>query len=964
MMFNEDNTIEPFVISSLEQIGWEYISAKDLDREFNDVLVESMLKESLCKLNPTLSERPDFADEVIYRIRALISTTRNDNLITSNEKFFKLLFENNSFPFGENGRFISIDFFDFFDLSNNTFVVTNQWVFPREKGGKRFDVVLLINGIPFVIGELKTPVRSSITWLDGAIDINAYEKSVPSMFTTNLLNFASEGKMFRYGSIGMSASLWGPWHSVSKKEGTLQDVGRSIKSIFKLDIVMDILRHFTLFATNKRFKKIKLIARYQQYEGVNKIVERVLNGYPKKGLLWHFQGSGKSLLMVLAAQKLRFHKKLKNPTIVIVVDRIDLDTQISATFNASDIPNMYSANSKNDLIDFFKKDIRKIMITTIFKFGEVESLLNERDNIVVLVDEAHRTQEGDLGVKMRHALPNAFFFGLTGTPINRSDRNTYWAFGSEEDEHGYMSKYSFSDSIRDNATLPLHFEAVHIDLDIDSNKIDEEFNNITEGLSTKDKSEITKRIRMEAIIKTPDRIRSICEFITEHYKNKVQPNGFKAQLVTYDRECCVLYKQELDELIGEEKSAIVMHTAGDKSDEYSKYKLSKDDESKLLDSFRDPFDPLSILIVTSKLLTGFDAPILQTMYLDKPMKDHTLLQAICRTNRLYDNKTHGLIVDFLGIFDNVASSLSFDDTTVHNVISNIEELKLQLPVMIEEALTYFRGLDRSIEGYEGLLLAQEYLKDDNTKDEFALKVSNLSKVWEAISPDKILSDYKKDYIWITKVYESIKPISNQGKLVWHALGSKTIDLVHESIEVNELVADVDPLVISADMIEELINSKNPDEQARKIEIHISRRLRKYSDNPKFTKLGEKLERLKEAHENGQISSIEFLKSLLQIAKATVECEKEVSTVQEKNQAKNALTELFNEVKNEDTPIIVERIVNDIDDIVTKVRFPGWQTTAEGERLIKKELRKIMYLKYKINDLELYEKAYSYIKIYY
>ena len=210
------------------------------------------------------------------------------------------------------------------------------------------------------------------------------------------------------------------------------------------------------------------------------IVSRVLAGYPKKGLIWHFQGSGKSLLMVFAAQKLRMVPELKNPTVVIVDDRIDLETQITATFNASDIPNLTSASTKEELSAFFRGDMRKILITTIFKFGEVNGELNARDNIIVMVDEAHRTQEGDLGEKMRMALPNAFFFGLTGTPINRVDKNTFLTFGAEEDRTGYMSRYSFSDSIRDGATLPLHFEPVPVELHVNKDELDQAFEAMTE----------------------------------------------------------------------------------------------------------------------------------------------------------------------------------------------------------------------------------------------------------------------------------------------------------------------------------------------------------------------------------------------------------------------------------------------------------------------------------------------------
>ena len=305
----------------------------------------------------------------------------------------------------------------------------------------------------------------------------------------------------------------------------------------------------------KKHRRIKLICRYQQYFTTNQIVDRVVKGYPKKGLIWHFQGSGKSLLMVFAAQKLRMHPKLGNPTVIIVVDRIDLDTQITATFNASDVPNLVGVDSRQELQRLLGQDVRKVLITTIHKFVEAGGKLNERSNVIVMVDEAHRTQEGDLGRKMREALLNAFLFGLTGTPINRADRNTYWAFGADEDTKGYMSRYSFQDSIRDRATLPLHFEAPEVKLKIDKAAIDEAYKLITGNLSEQDRDDLAKRAaKMAVLVKNPERIRAVVNHIVKHYQTKVEPNGFKAQVVVFDRECCVLYKHVMDEMIGPEAS--------------------------------------------------------------------------------------------------------------------------------------------------------------------------------------------------------------------------------------------------------------------------------------------------------------------------------------------------------------------------------------------------------------------------
>ncbi|TLU88389.1 MAG: type I restriction endonuclease subunit R [Chlorobium sp.] len=984
-MFNEENTVEQMVLDTLSgkvpegmvveepevymsgYNDWRYVPAEKLSRQYSDVLVEPMVRDALMRLNPEIKARPDLVDQVFYHLRAILLSVQGEGLVRANEMFSEWLRGEKSMPFGDDGEHTPVRLIDFDDLGNNDYVVTSQWVYPVKEGGRRFDIVLLVNGIPLVIGEAKTPVRPAVTWVDAASDIhNGYELSVPQMFVPNVFSFATEGKCYRYGSVRMSIDIWGPWHIGEKRlEGSLTDVQRSIRSMIHPHIVLDILQNFALFATDKKHRRIKIICRYQQYEAANLMVARVVNGYPKKGLIWHFQGSGKSLLMVFAAQKLRMHSKLGNPTVLIVVDRIDLDTQITATFSAADIPNMAKASNRQELQSLLAADSRKIIITTIHKFAEAGGCLNERPNIIVMVDEAHRTQEGDLGRKMREALPNAFLFGLTGTPINKRERNTFWAFGADEDEHGYMSRYSFQESIRDKATLPLHFEAVDVKLHIDRAAIDEAYSQITDQLNDEDRDELTRRAAKTAIlIKAPERVQAICRHIVRHFQEKVEPNGFKALVVTFDRECCVLYKKALDELIGSEASAIVMHTQGGKSDEYVKWKLSKDEEEKLLDRFRDQSDPLNFLIVTSKLLTGFDAPILQTMYLDKPVKDHSLLQAICRTNRVYPGKTHGLIVDYLGIFDDVASALDFDEKAVLKVITNLDELKKELPVSMTKCLAFFPDADCTLGGYEGLIAAQDCLPDNETRDRFAAEFSVLSRLWEALSPDSCLSTYETEYKWLAQVYESVKPPSGNGKLLWHALGAKTIELVHENVHLEAMRDDLETLVMDAEILERILNTKDPEKKTKEIEIKLIARIRRHKDNPVFIALGERLEKLKEQNEAGLLHSIEFLKALLTLAKEVVEAEKKVDPIDEQSKAKAALTELFAEVKSGKLPVVVERIVADIDEIVRMVRFPGWQNTLKGEREVQKALRKVIYVKYQLKDQELFDKAFGYIRQYY
>jgi type I restriction enzyme R subunit len=987
MTFNEANTVEAFLRDQLGGttahtaaspgfarkngkllgVGWHYLLPQHLPRQRQEVFVESFVRDTLIRLNPEIAANPDRAEEVLYRLRAIVLSVRSDGLIRANEEFTAWLKGDRSMPFGANHEHTTVRLIDFDNLENNQYVITSQYTFRAGPAERRADLVLLINGLPLVIIEAKTPVRQAISWFDGALQVHDdYEKNIPELFTCNIFNVATEGKELRYGSIRMPIELWGPWRlDEDAPLSSLAGLKQTVASLLKPSTILDILNNFTLFATDKKKRRIKVVCRYQQYEAANRIIDRVVAGYPKKGLIWHFQGSGKSLLMVFAAQKLRLQPALRNPTVLIVVDRIDLDTQISATFHASDIPNLVKAETREELEQLLLQDTRKIIITTIFRFAEADGVLNNRDNIIVLVDEAHRTQEGELGIKMRSALPNAFLFGFTGTPINRGDRNTFYAFGADEDERGYLSRYGFEKSIRDGATLPLHFEPRLVELHINKEAIDQAYAELTGDLSDLDRDTLARAAsRMAVLVKAPDRVARICADIAQHYRDNVEPNGFKGMVVTYDQECCLLYKAELDRHIPPEASEIVISATG-KDDRFKPYNRTRDQEEKLLDRFRDPNDPMKILVVTAKLLTGFDAPILQAMYLDKPLKDHTLLQAICRTNRTYGSqKTHGLIVDYLGVFDDVAKSLEFDEEGFRKVVSDIANLKKDLPGAIQKCLAYFLGCDRTITGYEGLIAAQDCLPNNKVRDEFAADYNVLAKLWEALSPDPYLQDYKTDYRWLSHVYISVQPTTGMGKLLWHTLGAKTIELIHQNIHVEAIRDDLDEIILDAEVLEAVLNTPNPTKKAKEIQIKVARRLRNHINNPQFKALSERLENLKERHEQGQLLSVAFLKELLDLAREVLEVEKDTPPEEDEDQGKAALTELFMEVRNDQTPKMVERIINDIDEIVRLVRFPNWQQTSAGEREVRRALRKTL-LKYQLHqDQELFEKAYSYIKQYY
>ncbi|WP_069660687.1 type I restriction endonuclease subunit R [Arcticibacter eurypsychrophilus] len=988
MSFNELNSVEHYIIHQLSNVNlnsslvtepeanygnkWIYKDPSELERGVNELLLETELKDALIRLNPEIGVRNELADEVIYKLRAILLSVNQVGLVKANEEFFKWMQGEKTMPFSENNRHVQVRLIDFEKLDNNHYWVTNQFrVHYRET--KIPDIVLFINGIPVVVGEAKTPIRPSVSWLDGAHEIHAvYEDAIPQLFVTNILSFATEGKTLKYGGIRTPLEFWSPWRiegdddALARRLG-LAEIGKELSDLMSPVRLLDILQNFSLFTTNKKKQRIKIICRFQQYEGANKIVDRVVEGRIKKGLIWHFQGSGKSLLMVFAAQKLRKLAALKSPTVIVLVDRIDLDTQITGTFNAADISNVVTTESISELKTLLERDTRKIIISMIHKFRDAKPDMNTRDNIIVLVDEAHRTQEGDLGRQMRAALPNAFLFGLTGTPVNKADKNTFWAFGSSEDEGGYLSRYTFQDSIRDNATLPLHFEPRLVDVHVDKETIDQAFQDFKEesALSDEEADALNRKsAKMAAFLKSPERVAKIVEDIAKHFNEKVGPQGYKAMIVCPDRYACVQYKEELDRYFPIAASKVVISTTANDSYEFKqKWAVDKSQQEKILDDFNAPLTELKFLIVTAKLLTGFDAPILQTMYLDKSIKDHTLLQAICRTNRLFPGKTFGRIVDYFGVFDDAAKALEFDEEGVKKIISNLSELRNVLPKAIEKTLMHFGDLDRTITGFDGLEAAQNVINTDEKKDAFAKDFKYLANLWESLSPDQILNDYQVDYKWLSQVFESVRPASNHiGKLLWFSLGAQTTKLIHENIHVGE-IHQLDEFVLDADVIEDIFN--NPDPKAAKdLEKILIKRFKKRGGDPRFKKLSELLEALRDRAERGLITSIEFVKELCKLAKETLQAEKELALAIPEKTPQAALTELFLELKTDQTPAVVERIVNDIDSIVRLVRFPGWQKTASGEREVQKSLRQAL-LKYKLHKEQvLFDRAYAYIKEYY
>ncbi len=959
-----------------------------------------------------LAESPHRLAEVLPKLRAVVLSVHDDGLVAANERLMGWLRGIEAVQFVGESSATPIRLIDFDEPRANRLVVSKEvWFKAGGERERRYDLVLYVNGFPLVVGETKTPVVEKKSWLNGALDIaETYEVKNPAMFVPNVFSFATEGKDFRYGPVGMLAVEWMPWGST---EDEMLPVGlaralRSVELLLSPERVLEILRDFTLYSVDGSgvvARPVKIIPRYPQVEAVGRIVARATDPTRHQGLLREHQGSGKTFLMAFAAGKLL--RAQHAPTILIVLDRLDLDEQTTREFTSAGM-RLKTAASKDDLRRMLgEEDRRGVIVTTIFRFKDA-GLLNDRSNIVVFCDEAHRTQEGQLGKDLRDALPNATFIGLTGTPISTADRDTFDWFGHPDDPGHLLHEYDDIRSIHDGATLQVITESRLVDLHIDQAELDEAFERMAaeEGLSDEEKEVLThKAARLETLLKAPERIRRVCEDVVSHYETRVAPLGLKGMVVAYDRELCVLYQDEIARLLAERgegwQSTVVMTTRGkDDPESFLAFERDRAQEAEVKRRFRTFTDPLKLVVVTSKWLTGFDAKNLGVMYLDKPLRAHTLFQAITRTNRTWTNpesgqeKTAGLVIDYIGLGAEIAKAVQVRrlERGERIGVDDLTALQKELRGAIETVLVRFAAIDRASSSFAALMAAQERLAEDEARDGFAHEFLTAQALYEFLAPDTGLSLAERgDYRWAAKVYQSVQPAMTPDALLWQRLGRKTHELIAKHIgEIEVGKGGPRSIVLDAESIEQLKLLGLDDAVAEPAEPltaadvldSIRRRLEaRLNANPvstRYRSLAERLEALRQTFIETAEESVEFLKRLLEIAREVVQADREqvaeegASAVADDagvelllpDQRVGALTQIFEEYRPEVTPDIVERVVHEIDAVVMGVRFAGWQSSREGDRTVKFEIRRA-FKKYGLEPTgELFDRAYAYVAEHY
>ncbi len=823
---SEYRLAEKPALDALAALGWQGLStvqALALREEENRVILKPVLIEALRDLNDLGA-----ADaEAIYNDLATLSDNEDWQRKLRGGYSRRLTGENRDSP---------ITLIDFKDTSRNRFHVTRQFRVAAQRP-RIPDVVLFVNGIPLVVIEAKSPLKATARAEEAFEQIRQYERDIPRLFAPNAFNIVTDGMATLYGATGSPAQFYAPWPDAwpRGRADFPDDLSKDLWSLCEPSRLLDLLAHFIVFEVDPETgKKIKKVCRYQQFRAVNKAVQRVAAGEHRKGLIWHTQGSGKSLTMVFLALKLKTHltldaPSLANPNILVLTDRIDLDDQISKTFVACGLPNPTQCASVAALREAVNRGGNgQILLSTIFKFAGSKEAIPNSGNWIVLVDECHRTQEKDLGAFLQATLPDAHFYGFTGTPIKSTDKDTYARFSVAGE--GYLDKYGIDDAVRDGATVPILYEGRKADWSINEAEIDILFDRWFVDLPDEKREELKRKgLTLATIAKHPERIRLIALDIWEHFKAVCQPDGFKAQIVVVDREAIIIYRAALTAIIAAdlERGGLFADAAREQADTMIACVFSKSQEdnkpsenpevaamraaleAEYLDAegekaakkrFKAYGAQPSFLIVCDKLLTGFDAPIEHVMYLDKPLKEHNLLQAIARTNRtcsirLPDGgeiaKPNGRIVDYIGVTNHLDEALkSYRADDVENALRDIAILRNDL----KEAHARYRAQKRAM-GLEGMdekaaAYAAAAIAADGREDEwFDLQrlTRTFVKVYGDLSPDPAILDFTAEVKWAAAFLRlATQAISKDESLDHRSYTGKIRDMLEAHVHVTGL----------------------------------------------------------------------------------------------------------------------------------------------------------------------------------
>lgn len=869
----------------------------------NEVFFTPILTQALVRIN-------DIPEQAA---KAIASELQG---ISDNQRWLEIMRGNYSKLISGEETHRTIRVIDFDNPANNHFAVTNQL---KISGAKNCvpDLIIYLNGIPVVIIEAKSPLSPGQNSWNAVAQIQQYEANIPRLFASNLFNIATNDLILLYAATGSTAEHWSHWRDPwpRKPAEFFDKTAQGVYALLAPERLLDILAHFIIFETRDG-KTIKKMCRYQQYRAVNKMVDRVVKDEAKQGLIWHTQGSGKSLTMVFAALKLKFHRgiqseRLTNPNLLVVTDRKDLHNQISQTFAACGLPNPQEADSIQRLRDLIVPGVvGRTVMSTIFKFhwdapGLKSIDMKERqaalaamrvdgsENWILMVDEAHRTQEKDLGAYFRAVLPDSVRFGFTGTPVRKGDKDTFQNFGAPGEN--YLDKYGIMDAVKDEATVPVYYQGRMTEWHLEGKELDIVF----DQYFANEPDEVVQLIKNRGVTKGDlvrfrPRIAQIALDLWAHYREHVLPDGFKAQVVAIDRPACVIYKQELDRVIahtlvtlnglGEAEAkikaaamSVCIYSPGQhdqqKHPDLVTYQLDEQGEKNAIEAFKERDNPLKIIIVCNKLLTGFDAPIEQVMYLDNPLSDHNLLQAIARTNRRCGQaKEHGSLVDYIGVTKNLVQALAaYNDEDIQGALTNEDALHADLQTAHREVMAMLKGVPRTGDPKVDAQSAVDSLSTEDRWFEFSGKANTFLVAYGSLSPDPRVLPFNADLKYIGSIipYGKAKFEADTQEVDWRKYSEKIREILNQHLQVTGLstVYKIRSMADPAFWKDFEIQGKDLDVAAvrKTVELKKETTERAAKSPARYGKFSERVRKLIEDFQKGLLDAAEVMNKAKQIA---------------------------------------------------------------------------------------------------
>jgi type I restriction enzyme R subunit len=923
MILNE-GTVEDITLSWFRELGYDIAHGPTLapgepgaEREtYSDVLLIERLRAAIERLNPSI---PFEAKE-----EALRKVLRVDgpDLITANRLFHAMLRDGVEVEYPRTDGSIAGDhvrLVDFAKTENNDWLALNQFTVVEGQVNRRPDVVVFVNGIPLSVIELKNPTDENATIWSAYEQLQTYKHQVPAIFRYNELLVISDGIQARIGSLSANREWFKVWRTIDGEteapKGSIE-LEVLIKGVFAKSRVLDLIRHFVTYEDDDKGRTTKIIAGYHQFHAVNKAVDETVRasakaGDRKAGVVWHTQGSGKSFSMLFYAGRVAKHPAMENPTVVVLTDRNDLDDQLFGQFDRCfEIVGQQpkQADSRDQLRDLLKVGSGGVVFTTIQKFmpqekGERMSALSDSRNIVVIADEAHRSQYDlidGFARNMRDALPNASFIGFTGTPIEKTDANTRGVFGD------YISIYDIQKAVADGATVPIYYESRVAKLGLKDTKlteIDDDFEEATEGEDEDKKRKLkSKWAALEALVGAPERIALIAQDIVDHYERRQEAIKGKAMIVCMSRRVCVdlldaIVKlrpqwagntEDKDDAESGKKcvAKIIMTGSADDGPEWQHHIRNKQRRRELALRFRDPKDPFSIVIVRDMWLTGFDAPCLSTMYADKPMRGHGLMQAIARVNRVFKDKPGGLVVDYLGLADQLKQALSTYTESGGQGSPSIDaaEAVKALQTYYEQAKGMLHGFDASawLNGAPAQRLAlipagQEHiLAQQDGKKRFVAIIGNLSKAFALCATSDFARSIRDEVSYFQAIQAQLtKRADSEGKDI--DLEAAIQQLVSRAVVADGQVIDVfaaaglkrpDISILSEEFLKEVQGMKHKNVAAELLAKLLTGeiKLRSGRNAVQGQLFSEMLKKTLNAYHNRAITTQEVLEELLNLAR--------------------------------------------------------------------------------------------------